>query len=165
MIISRPIWLKQAIIIVPHLILTPNSLSSLSLMARTSTFINDRLHLACSKTGKKDRQRIRTLVYLSYMMAFFTFREQQLSKRDIVSHLLLNPPTVIVDRLYERFVGENVKWTPIKKDRMLCYMFLLSLIIDQYSTDPVVLAQDLSVKPMKQVLLTLSWFCCMAFLY
>ncbi|RUS34480.1 LOW QUALITY PROTEIN: A49-like RNA polymerase I associated factor-domain-containing protein, partial [Jimgerdemannia flammicorona] len=124
----------------------------LPLPFRVSSFINDRLDLILTKPGKKSRKRIRMLMYLSYMMVFSTLNDKQLADRETVSKILLNAPSPIIDRFYDRFTevvggpGGKHKWTPVNKDRLLCYIFLLSLMIDQYSTDPAVLATDLSLK-------------------
>lgn len=120
-----------------------------SLPFRTSRFVNDRVIRLVKSNGKKDRNRLRILVYISYMMAYLI----KCSARDVknrrkVETALGNPSAVIVDKLTERYTDQGVR-TSAMTDKILCYLMVLCLSVNNYTVYPEILAKDLSVRPSK----------------
>ncbi|KAI9317116.1 RNA polymerase I associated factor, A49-like protein [Dichotomocladium elegans] len=114
-----------------------------------SSFINERVSEIIKSSGKKNRSLLRTLVYISYLMAYSTkLRPFDCKERRKVEAALKSPPTVILDRLHERYTSSDVR-TPFMEDKILCYMLVLCLSVANYSLFPEMIAKDLSLKVSK----------------
>ncbi|GAB5592904.1 DNA-directed RNA polymerase I subunit rpa49 [Umbelopsis nana] len=59
-------------------------------------------------------------------------------------------PAAIVDSMLERYTS-NGRRTPMMPDKLVCYMMLLCLMVNNYTFIPETLASDLSLKPTKTV--------------
>ncbi|KAL1919941.1 uncharacterized protein VTP21DRAFT_1873 [Calcarisporiella thermophila] len=133
---------------------------------KTSKYIRERL-ITLFSAEKKNHKELRLLVYLSYMMAFHFIDGIKIGKKENAINALDKPPTVILDQLYRRYteapaLGARIKKprkTPISKDRLLCYAFALCLHIDNFDTDPHVLAADFALKPSRTIELFKSLGC------
>lgn len=114
-----------------------------------SKFVNDRLMNIIKAQGKKDRQAVRTLVYISYLQAYLlNLKPFDVKTRRKVESAMKNPPAMIIDRIQERYTDNNVR-TPVMQDKILCYLFVLCLKVADYTVIPEMLAMDLSLKPIK----------------
>ncbi|GAB5589905.1 DNA-directed RNA polymerase I subunit rpa49 [Umbelopsis nana] len=115
-----------------------------------SEFVNSRILSIVTSKGKVDRKQVRILVYISYLMAYYQMRPMMAGKRDQINTTLYNPPAAIVDRMLERYTS-NGRRTPMMADKLVCYMMLLCLMVNNYTVIPETLASDLSLKPTKTV--------------
>ncbi|KAG0189886.1 DNA-directed RNA polymerase I subunit rpa49 [Apophysomyces sp. BC1034] len=116
-----------------------------------SGFINDRILIMIKASGKKDRSRLRTLVYISHLMAYLSrVRSNDLKVRRKVESALNSPPTIVIDKLTERYTVSNVR-TDLMKDKILCHLFVLCLSVANYSVVCDKLAKDLSMRPSKNL--------------
>lgn len=74
-----------------------------------SKFVNDRLMNIIKAPGKKDRQAVRSLVYISYLQAYLlNLKPFDVKTRRKVESAMKNPPAMIVDRIQERYTDNNV---------------------------------------------------------
>jgi DNA-directed RNA polymerase I subunit RPA49 len=116
---------------------------------RDSKFINDRLMAIIAASGKKDRKRVRTLMYINILMAYFVrVRSSDLKDRRKVEAALKNPSSAILDGLAERYTESNTR-TPVMSDKILLYMFTLILSVSGYNVVMDQLGKDLLLKPVK----------------
>ncbi|ORY00824.1 RNA polymerase I associated factor, A49-like protein [Basidiobolus meristosporus CBS 931.73] len=123
---------------------------------RNSAYIKERLSLAVQK---KDRFRVKNLLYISYLMQFRNMRERQLNDPEAFAKMLNDPPSIIAEKLLERFTevvpGPNGKpsyrITPKCQDKVTCYIMALALILDDFVAYPAVFAKDLSISQSKAV--------------
>ncbi|SAM01306.1 hypothetical protein [Absidia glauca] len=114
-----------------------------------SNFINTKIMQIINSTGKKDRHRLRLLVYLSYLMAYHSrVRRGDLANRERLLSALNNPPAIIVQGLTDRFT-ENSHRTPIMADKILFYIMVLTLMLSDFKVFPEAIARDLSLKASK----------------
>lgn len=124
---------------------------------KNSRYINEHLTKALS-AKKKNKRHIKLLYYASLLMAFYT-NHQLVSKKDLLTKKLGDPPLILVDNLITRFSEyarsrtnhETIQSviTSYGVDKILCYLFALCLIIDDFSVDINLLAQDLSLSNQK----------------
>ncbi|KAI7900800.1 RNA polymerase I associated factor, A49-like protein [Cokeromyces recurvatus] len=120
---------------------------------QNSKFVNDRIMAILGSSGKKDRKRVRTLMYISILMSYYVrVRSSDLKNRRKVEAALKSPSSVIIDGLTERYTESNVR-TPVMADKILLYMFTLILSISGYSVLIDQIGKDLLLKPTKIVTL------------
>ncbi|KAI8342761.1 RNA polymerase I associated factor, A49-like protein [Chlamydoabsidia padenii] len=111
-----------------------------------SNFINTKIMQIIKSTGKKDRHRLRLLVYLSYLMAYHSrVGKGDLTKRERLQSALKNPPAIIVQGLTDRYT-ENSHRTPTMADKILLYTMVVALILSDFKVFPDLIAKDLSIK-------------------
>jgi len=67
-----------------------------------STYVNEALVAALS-ISKKDRHRIRLLMYINFLMAFSTIPDKRLDDTETVSRIMGEVPSLILENFYERF--------------------------------------------------------------
>ncbi|KAI8885259.1 RNA polymerase I associated factor, A49-like protein [Backusella circina FSU 941] len=114
-----------------------------------SKFTNTRLMAILASPGKKDRVRVRTLMYINLLMGYYIrVRNSDLGNRRKVEAALKSPSSVVLDGLAERYTEGNRR-TPIMDDKILLYMFALVLRVSNYSIVLDELAKDLLLKPSK----------------
>ncbi|KAG5513242.1 hypothetical protein PMAC_001612 [Pneumocystis sp. 'macacae'] len=128
-----------------------------NIVYRNSRYINQHLEKTLAD-GKKNKRRVRLLYYISLLMAFHA-NYQLVSKKELLVKKLGDPPEILVDHLITRFSefsrsGTNHEIivpviTSYGIDKILCYLFALCLIIDEFSVDMNLLAQDLSLSTQK----------------
>ncbi|KTW27214.1 DNA-directed RNA polymerase I subunit RPA49 [Pneumocystis jirovecii RU7] len=148
---------ELSVIHVKLLLRAPDERSRANIVYRNSRYINDRLGKALVD-GKKNKRRIKLLYYASLLMAFYT-NYQLVSKKDLLIKKLGDPPEILVDHLITRFsepsrsgINHEIIVPVITSygiDKILCYLFALCLIIDEFSVDMNLLAQDLSLSTQK----------------
>ncbi|KAG0327816.1 DNA-directed RNA polymerase I subunit rpa49 [Podila humilis] len=135
-----------------------------SLPFQDSHYVNDGLKSALS-VSKKDRHRIRLLMYLSFLMAFRTIPDRRLDDAETVSRIMGDDcPSLILEGFYERFTetpdgasagssssGNNDKkkkhtFTPKSKDKLLCWIFAIGLTLENFNMDAAAMTKDMSLK-------------------
>lgn len=111
---------------------------------------------------KIDKLTLRLLMYISYMMAFYENRKRA-GNRGKTRALLGSPPQAILDQFYEKYTEKVASSKPSNQQdkspgsghrlvtdksaiKLLSYMFLLCLRVDNYATDTNSLASDLALK-------------------
>ncbi|CAG8437113.1 4208_t:CDS:2 [Diversispora eburnea] len=128
----------------------------LELLPFKSNFINDRL-LPSLGTKEVNKKRIKILLYINYLMAFRSAREH-LNERGVMLEKLKNPPDIILKSLYERYTEtsflktggrQRSKMTSKCEDKLLCYMFVLCLMLEVFRVDPEKLIEDLTITAKK----------------
>lgn len=73
-----------------------------------SKFVNDRIMSILSTSGKKDRNRVRKLMYINLLMGYFLrVRPGDLKNRRKVEAALKTPSSVVLDGLAERYTEAN----------------------------------------------------------
>ncbi|KAF9544915.1 DNA-directed RNA polymerase I subunit rpa49 [Mortierella hygrophila] len=119
---------------------------------QNSSYVNGALTAALS-ISKKDRHRIRLLMYISILMAFRTIPDRKLDDSEIVNKIMGDVPSVIMENLYERFTetpeGVDKKrhtFTPKSKDKLLCWILAIALTLENFNMDAGALTRDLSMK-------------------
>ncbi|KAG0071746.1 DNA-directed RNA polymerase I subunit rpa49 [Linnemannia elongata] len=119
---------------------------------QNSSYVNGALTAALS-ISKKDRHRIRLLMYISILMAFRTIPDKKLDDNETVSRIMGDVPSVILENLYERFTespeGVDKKrhtFTPKSKDKLLCWILAIALTLENFNMDAGALTRDLSMK-------------------
>ncbi|KAF9896210.1 DNA-directed RNA polymerase I subunit rpa49, partial [Lobosporangium transversale] len=117
-----------------------------------SSYVNDSL-MALMSVSKKDRHKIRVLMYISYLMAFRTIPDKKLDDSDTVNRIMGGEvPSLILENFYERFteMPEDSKkrhtFTPKSKDKLLSWIFVLALTLENFNIDAAVMTRDLSLK-------------------
>ncbi|KAG0378730.1 MAG: RNA polymerase I associated factor, A49-like protein [Linnemannia gamsii] len=119
---------------------------------QNSSYVNKALTAALS-VSKKDRHRIRLLMYISFLMAFRTIPDKKLDDSEFVTKVMGDVPSVILENLYERFTEtpEGVEkkrhtFTPKSKDKLLCWTLAIGLTLENFNMDAGALTRDLSLK-------------------
>lgn len=73
-----------------------------------SKFINDRLMAILGSSGKKDRNRVRKLMYINLLMGYYLrVRPNDLKNRRKVEAALKTPSSTVLDGLAERYTEAN----------------------------------------------------------
>ncbi|KAG0292410.1 DNA-directed RNA polymerase I subunit rpa49 [Linnemannia gamsii] len=119
---------------------------------QNSAYVNGALTVALS-ISKKDRHKIRLLMYISFLMAFRTIPDKKLDDSEFVNKIMGDVPSVIMENLYERFTespeGVDKKrhtFTPKSKDKLLCWILAIALTLENFNMDAGSLTKDLSMK-------------------
>ncbi|KAJ1676635.1 DNA-directed RNA polymerase I subunit rpa49, partial [Spiromyces aspiralis] len=74
----------------------------LKYLPANSWFVSSKLDAELQKT-KKDRRKLRQLVYLSYLIKFRTLKSNLLSRRSTVRKIFKDPPAALLDNLYSKY--------------------------------------------------------------
>lgn len=113
---------------------------------RSSKFVNDRVIRIVKASGKKDRNKLRMLIYIAYLMAYLIkCPARDVKNRRKVETALGNPSSLIIDKLTERYTDQGVR-TSTMTDKILCYLMVLCLSVNNYIVYPEILAKDLSLR-------------------
>ncbi|KAG0057846.1 DNA-directed RNA polymerase I subunit rpa49 [Gryganskiella cystojenkinii] len=120
-----------------------------------STYVNDGLTAALA-VSKKDRHRIRLLMYINFLMAFSTIPDRRLDDSETVNRIMGDAPSLILENFYERFTespqGTDKKrhtFTPKSKDKLLCWILAIALTLENFNMDASLITRDLSLKQTK----------------
>ncbi|KAF9981142.1 DNA-directed RNA polymerase I subunit rpa49 [Mortierella antarctica] len=139
--------------LIPFKAILEKSLAALPF--QESTFVNDALTAALS-TSKKDRHRIRLLMYINFLMAFRTIPDKRLDDSETVNRIMGEVPSVMLENFYERFTempeGSDKKrhtFTPKSKDKLICWIFAIALTLENFNIDAAAMTRDLSLKQTK----------------
>lgn len=135
-------------------ILTASSanLSQLIPTQSSVTYILDRIiALKATKANKQSRTKIRLLVYMSHL---FAFKDVAKSSRGKIAERLDNPPAVLLDGLFNKFTessrGSNKHaFTTFCQAKLINWILILALHIDDNAVDPSQLARELSMPTQK----------------
>jgi len=102
----------------------------------------------------KDVRRIKLLYYVNLMMAFNA--ASVMGDRKGVTKRLKYPADILVDGLFSRYtevsttrtgdLSQRAIMTSHSKDKLMCYMFALILILDAYRVEIQLLQEDLSLR-------------------
>ncbi|GBB86919.1 hypothetical protein RclHR1_13370005 [Rhizophagus clarus] len=122
-----------------------------------SNYVKSRL-IPSLTVRKVNHRRIKMLIYISYMMAFRIHAFNNVRTRKLMAEGLGNPPNIILDKLYERFVdrtftkiggNENFKFTLKNDQKLICYMLVLCLKLDDNYVNPEPISEDLGIPTTK----------------
>ncbi|KAG5440132.1 hypothetical protein PCANB_001701 [Pneumocystis canis] len=149
---------ELSMIHIKHILQESNERARIAFLPfKNSRYINEHLTNTLA-SEKKNKHRVKLLYYMSLLMAFYTNRHL-VSKNELISKKLGDPPQILIDNLIKRFSepsrsGTNHETiqsiiTSYGTDKILCYLFALCLIIDNFSVDINLLAQDLSLSIQK----------------
>src|SRR4051812_12681049 len=73
---------------------------------RNSNYVKSRI-IPSLTVEKVKHRRIKMLMYINYMMAFRSYAFDNVRNRQRMVEKLKNPPNIIFDKLYERFVDRT----------------------------------------------------------
>ncbi|KAK9461558.1 RNA polymerase I associated factor, A49-like protein [Lipomyces oligophaga] len=121
----------------------------------TSAYINSRISRV---VHEPDMTKLKLLYYASLLMGMYAKRRS--STKRMLAQRLNHPADILVDGLLSRFadskagpVGKELEAgftiTPWLEDKLLCYLFVTCLLIDDYSVEISPIASDLSIRPVK----------------
>ncbi|CAL1698160.1 unnamed protein product [Somion occarium] len=115
-----------------------------------STWLRERLNLEFS-TPKPKTKNLKIMLYISTLFAFRN-ASKVVNDKVALQKRLRGIPSIIVDALISRFTegarnASEVKITSQMDTRILTHAFALCLHIDDFATDPSLIAQDLSMDP------------------
>ncbi|KAK9467410.1 RNA polymerase I associated factor, A49-like protein [Lipomyces arxii] len=122
---------------------------------KTSEYINDRI---AKIDNENQLPKLKLLYYVSLLIGFYNNR--RMSSKKLLLQKLNYPAETLVNGLIDRFtdvkVGKFGKEkdasfviTPRLEDKLLCYLFAACLRIDEYMVETPVLANELSLRPIK----------------
>jgi DNA-directed RNA polymerase I subunit RPA49 len=83
-----------------------------------SSYVNDAITAALS-VSKKDRHRIRLLMYINFLMAFRTVPDKKLDDTETLNRVMGDVPSLILENLYERFT-ETPEGSDKKRYLIIC---------------------------------------------
>jgi len=119
--------------VIPFKTLLDKSSEPLSALPfKGSTYVNGALTAALS-TSKKDRNKLRLLMYINFLMAFRTIPDKKLDDAETVNRYMGDVPSVIMEKFYETFTEspegtEKKRYGPCKpfyllfrSTRNICY--------------------------------------------
>ncbi|RPD77153.1 RNA polymerase I associated factor, A49-like protein [Lentinus tigrinus ALCF2SS1-7] len=117
-----------------------------------SDWVKLQLRLIFSE-GKPDKTELKTVYYISTMMAFLK-NARNVGDKDALQQRLSGVPPIVLDGLISRFTEKErdtnkPKITPQMETMLLTHMFVLCLRIDAYAVDIDSIAHDLSMPPAK----------------
>ena len=136
---------------------------------RNSKFISDRLK-RLFKQEEPDHARLRMLFYASLLMAFF--KNHRMAPKPAALKSTLSPiPNPLFQGLLTRYTEDQLTGskedakkrcgnflsltnarsvcTSKCQDKVLCYLFVLCLMLDEFTVDINLLAHDIQIKPNK----------------
>ncbi|RDX40440.1 RNA polymerase I associated factor, A49-like protein [Polyporus arcularius HHB13444] len=102
---------------------------------------------------KPDKTELKTVFYISAMMAFLK-NARNVGDKDALQQRLSRVPSIVLDGLISRFTEKErdtnkPKVTPQMETLLLTHMFALCLRVDAYAADIETIAHDLSMPPAK----------------
>ncbi|KAJ7631990.1 Rpa49 subunit specific to nuclear RNA polymerase I [Mycena polygramma] len=118
-----------------------------------SDWVNARIELTMEQTDKDRKRSLKILFYISSMMAFRRATDHKFTKEELPAKLP-NVPGAVIDSLLARFTecprgSTEPRSTPLLQTRLLAHLLALSLRIDNFAADHVLIARDLSLAPDK----------------
>lgn len=122
----------------------------------SSPWINSRIDHVLNE-NKNFGTRIRLLVYISFLRAFYGARRVT-SRQTLLSRLPVAVPDVVLDSTLQRFtiskaghygrsLDRSFALDPFHQDKLLCYMLVLMLRVDNWQLDVTPLFHELGLKP------------------
>ncbi|EOR04130.1 hypothetical protein E3P92_00073 [Wallemia ichthyophaga] len=131
---------------------SPTFLTQLLPTQSNNNYILDRITaLKASKSNKQSRSKIRLLVYMSHLFAFNGVAKSSRSK---IAERLNNPPPVLLDGIFNKFTESSRgstkhSFTTFSQAKLINWILILALHIDDNSVDPTQLARELSMPTQK----------------
>ncbi|KAK9479152.1 RNA polymerase I associated factor, A49-like protein [Lipomyces japonicus] len=125
------------------------------LPCKSSDYLNTRVRRI---VNEDQTLKLKLIYYASLLMGLL--QNKRASNKHTLFQKLNHPPEVLVDSLIQRFteikvgaVGKKKESsftiTPKLEDKILCYLFVTCLKIDEYSVEIPILANELSLRPSK----------------
>lgn len=122
----------------------------------TSPWINSRIDFVINE-NKNVGTRLRILIYISFLRALYAARRVT-SRQALLGRLSASVPDVVVDSALHRFtiskagnfgrtLDRSFAIDPFHQDKLLCYMLVLMLHIDNWQLDVTPLYHELGLKP------------------
>ncbi|KAJ7153500.1 Rpa49 subunit specific to nuclear RNA polymerase I [Mycena crocata] len=116
---------------------------------RGSDWVNARIESTMEQADKEKKRNLKTLFYISCMMAFRRTTERKFSKEDLPAKLS-SVPGPVLDSLLARFTecprgSTEPRTTPALQLLLLSHIFALCLRVDNYAADHAVISRDLSM--------------------
>ncbi|KAJ1667033.1 DNA-directed RNA polymerase I subunit rpa49 [Coemansia sp. RSA 1813] len=119
-----------------------------------SLFVLKKIELTLEQK-KPDINMLRRVLYLSYLMKFFTFGSSALKNRDKCAGLLMCAPEVS-DQIFEKFTecvagsvnpdgSPVVTRTPASESKLVCHIAVLMLAANSWVVYPMELSADLGI--------------------
>ncbi|KAI0712757.1 RNA polymerase I associated factor, A49-like protein [Cerioporus squamosus] len=117
---------------------------------------------------KPDKTELKTVYYISTMMAFLK-NARNVGDKDALQQRLSGVPSIVLDGLVSRFTEKErdtnkPKITPQTETLLLTHMLALCLRLDTYAADIETIAHDLSMPPVKVTGLYKSLGCTIKYL-
>ncbi|KAJ2516046.1 DNA-directed RNA polymerase I subunit rpa49 [Coemansia sp. RSA 2049] len=120
-----------------------------------SLFVLKKVESLLLNQRKPDIDLLRRVVYLSYLMKFFTFSASALKNRDKCVELLMCAPEVS-DQIFEKFTecvagsvnpdgSPVVIRTPASESKLVCHIAVLMLAVNNWVVYPLELSADLGL--------------------
>ncbi|KAJ8102136.1 RNA polymerase I associated factor, A49-like protein [Lipomyces tetrasporus] len=120
---------------------------------KNSEYINSRV---ARINNENEMQRLKLLYYASLLMGLYNNR--RMSNKRALLQKLNHPAEILVTGLIQKFTDSKVgkvgrekdasfTITPKMEDKLLCYLFVTCLRIDEYSVETPLLAAELSLRP------------------
>ncbi|QPG76683.1 hypothetical protein FOA43_004077 [Brettanomyces nanus] len=125
-------------------------LETLPYFPEDSNYLLGRL-LSIAKDDVNAKLKLQMLYYLSVLLAIFTYRKQKIVVK--LSESFNNqPPTLLLETCLSKFSDydgyrKSFYIDPMNEDRLISYMLVLMLKLDDYSVAISPLAHELSLKP------------------
>lgn len=103
-------------------------------------------HLRCLPSSASEREKRATyLCYLDYMMKFYMIHPRSIDKKDGCPHVPLDIQYFLHGQFTQR-ADNGKRFVPKKyKDKLLCYILVLSLILENYEMTCNLLVKDLKI--------------------
>ncbi|KAK9359070.1 RNA polymerase I associated factor, A49-like protein [Lipomyces starkeyi] len=120
---------------------------------KTSEYINNRV---ARINNENEMQKLKLLYYASLLMGLYNNR--RISNKRALLQKLDHPAEILVNSLIQKFTDNKVgkvgkekdasfTITPKMEDKLLCYLFVTCLRIDEYSVEIPLLTAELSLRP------------------
>lgn len=116
---------------------------------RFSHWVNTRVETAMEQGDKERKRTLKTLFYISSMMAFRRATDRKFKTEDLPTKLQ-GVPGPVIDSLLARFTecprgSTQPRTTPALQTRLLTHLLALCLRVDNYAADAALIARDLSL--------------------
>ena len=129
--------------------MTPTDMDTLQEEELFPKFVEKHLRLQ-SEHKKKDVRKLMALIYITYLMRFKKAPKKSLDSEEEIATHLYNAPLVVQERFLEEFTeveeGESTQRRMISsknKDKLISYILVLSLFVEDFQLDPSLITADL----------------------
>ncbi|KAJ1968231.1 DNA-directed RNA polymerase I subunit rpa49 [Dispira parvispora] len=115
-----------------------------------STFFEEQFKEVVS-SGKKNRLKMRMLIYMTYLMKFRALKRSSLAKRGEMRRLLRNSNDVVMEGLLRRYTtfsadkSQSRIVTDLMRKKIICHILILALMVNDYRFVVPTLAYDLGL--------------------
>ncbi|KAI8906570.1 hypothetical protein PhCBS80983_g05832 [Powellomyces hirtus] len=105
---------------------------------------------ACLRS-KDDVSQFKTLLYLGYLMKFYTLKDRDLNSGKVAERLG-GAPQIVADTLMDRFTEfqeddgrKKFRMAPKLKDKLLAYILAIALTVNEYRLDINHMSSDMNI--------------------